>query len=66
MDRVSVSKAALEALIAEAAGDRLTVIGEFCVGRDEVDRSNAEFDALVAALDVRDIAPQKQRRGAHR
>ena len=49
-DWVFVSRPALDAFIEYAQGLRFSVEQEYCVGVSEVRQSQAEFDALVAAL----------------
>jgi hypothetical protein len=58
--RVSVNREALDAFISEADAYRSQCDGEFCVGRAEFEASDAEFTALVAALDIAPGEPAKE------
>jgi hypothetical protein len=51
--RVSVNRAALDALIAAFRDAQESVMGEFCGGQHEVDVERREVEAMVAALDTR-------------
>jgi hypothetical protein len=58
--RVTVDKAALDALIEYANGARSQRDGEFCVSWSGHDSSDREFKAVVDALKVKELKLEEQ------